>query len=236
MATKTLLQLGVALDRIFPRLRRRIDEQLVPALVSAPRGLRDLVITTFAEAWLEGGQTGYRVTASYLGAPANISPANARRWREAAVRHGEFILSRFEAVLGGDVTAQSAGVWAKQAGESSVWRGTDEVSDDLAHLEAVEFKQWVRAWPRKLHRSHHDRLEGVTIPIDDLFTLPGGRYAGAQVYGPRAWDVVNDPGEHLSCGHALRFLRQATGEDLSETMRQGNVVYSPPTQSAVFGR
>lgn len=207
MAQTVLSQLGVALDLILPRLRRKIERRLVPELVRAPPGLRSVIVSVFAEAWLEGGRVGYLVHGSLLGAPETPNPESARAWRAAAMTHGEFVLSRFEAVLGdrGELTVESAGRWAKVAGESSVWRGVDEVGDDLARLEGVETKTWVRAWPRDDRRDWHDALNGVTIGIDELFTLPGGPNAGAQVPGPRAWDYVRDPGEHLSCGHALRF-------------------------------
>lgn len=207
MAREVLSQLGVALDLILPRLRRRIEQQLVPELLRAPPGLRDVIITTFAEAWLSGGEVGYRVHGTLLGAPDTPTPESSRAWRNAALKHGEFVLERFEAVLGerDEITAESAGRWAKVAGEASVWRGVDTVADDLAQLEGVETKTWVRAWPRQERRDWHDLLNGTTIGIDELFTLPGGPNRGAQVYGPRDWDAVPSAAEHLNCGHALRF-------------------------------
>jgi len=54
----------------------------------------------------------------------------------------------------------------------------------------------------------------VTIPVDDFFNLDG-----VNVYGPRDWDSLPDPGEWMNCGHALDFKQAVTAEDLEPTLR-----------------
>ncbi len=235
MASHELLPLGRALDRILPRVRRDILHKLLPALLAQPEAARSLLIQVMAGAYATGVQTGWVVHGSLLGGvPTALTGAVAREWRNRAMQHGEFIANRFGRLLELEPTVAQLTRHAAVAGESSVWRGQDEAAQEVATLAEAEWKVWVRAWPRKEHRDWHDNLEGVTIPEEDLFTLPGGPNQGAQVYGPRDWERVPDAGEHLNCGHALRYQRHATAEDLEGTRRGVGVVYTPPTKSEVW--
>ncbi len=235
MANSELLPLGRALDRVLPKVRRDILQKLLPALLAQPEAARSLLVQVMAGAYATGAQTGWVVHGSLLGgAPTTLTGAAAREWRDRAYEHGEFIANRFGRLLELEPTVNQLSRHAAVAGESSVWAGQDDAAQEVAILAEAEWKVWVRAWPRKEHRDWHDALEGVTIPEEDLFTLPGGPNAGAQVYGPRDWEQVPDPGEHLNCGHALRYQRHATAEDLEGTKRGVGVVYTPPTKSSVW--
>ncbi len=234
MASHELLPLGRALDRILPRVRRDILHKLLPALLAQPEAARDLLIRVMAGAYATGVQTGWVVHGSLLGGvPTALTGAVAREWRNRAMEHGEFIANRFGRLLELEPTVAQLTRHAAVAGESSVWRGQDEAAQEVATLAEAEWKVWVRAWPRKEHRDWHDLLEGVAIPEEDLFTLPGGPNQGVQVYGPRDWARVPDPAENLNCGHALRYQRSATAEDLEQTHKGVGIVYTPPTRSEV---
>jgi hypothetical protein len=114
--------------------------------------------------------------------------------------------------------------WAGIVGEAGAWRGMDEAALELGREFEVEWKTWVRAWPRNEKRGWHGVLEGMTIPVNDLFVLPGGPRAGTRVFGPRDWDAVPDVREHVNCGHALAYSKIATTNDLRK-LRVG--LYSP---------
>lgn len=229
------LALGSALDRVLPKVRRDILERLLPALLAQPAAARPLLAQVMAGAYATGVQTGWVVHGSLLGGvPSTLTGQTAREWRDRAYEHGEFIANRFGNLLQAEPTVAQLRQHAAVAGESSVWKGQDEIAEEVAALVEAEYKVWVRAWPRKEQRDWHDALEGVTIPEDHKFTLPGGPNAGAQVYGPRDWEAVPKPGEHLNCGHALRYQRGATAEDLEQTRKGVGVVYTPPTQSAIY--
>ncbi|MCK9513762.1 MAG: hypothetical protein M0R28_21405 [Pigmentiphaga sp.] len=188
-----------------------------------------------AGAYATGVQTGWVVHGTLLGGvPTSLTGRAAREWRDRAFEHGEVIANRFGHLLEAEPTVAQLTRHASVAGESSVWAGQDAAAAEVAILAEAEWKVWVRAWPRKEHRDWHDALEGVTIPEENLFTLPGGPNQGAQVYGPRDWDAVPDAGEHLNCAHALRYQRHATAEDLEGTKRGVGVIYTPPTASATW--
>lgn len=234
MARGELLALGRALDRVLPRVRRDVRERLLAALLERPERARSLLISVMAGAYLTGKQTGWVVHGAALGAPADLTPRRVREWRDQALAHGDFIANRFGRLLELEPTVAELTNHAVAAGESSVWTGQDAAAREVATLAEAEWKTWVRAWPRTDHRDHHDALEGVTIPEEHKFTLPGGNSAGAQVYGPRDWEGVPDPGEWLNCGHALSYHRDVTLEDLEGTMRGRGTIYTPPTRSAIF--
>lgn len=235
MAHGELLALGRALDRVLPKVRSDILERLLPSLLAQPEAARSLLIQVMAGAYATGVQTGWVVHGSLLGGiPTAITGAAAREWRDRAMEHGEFIANRFGRLLEAEPSVAQLTRHAAVAGESSVWNGQDDAAQEVAMLAEAEWKVWVRAWPRKEHRDWHDTLEGITIPEEDLFTLPGGPNQGTQVYGPRDWERVPDAGEHLNCGHALRYQRHATAEDLDGTKRGVGVVYTPPTRSEVW--
>jgi len=227
--------LGRALDRVLPRVRRDIQTRVLDALTD---NLHAVAMTTllqvFAGAYVTGVQVGWLVHGAILGAPLNMSPREVRAWRDRAMRHGHLIANRVRVIAEREPTVAELRQHIVKAGESSVWTGQDDAGEHVATLAEAAWKEWVRAWPRTEHRDHHDALEGVVIPEEDHFTLPGGANAGAQVYGPRDWDAVPDPGEWLNCGHALAYHRDVTEEDLERTRRGVGVVYRPPTRSAVY--
>ena len=237
MASSELLALGRALDRVLPRVRRDILNRLLPALLAQPEAARPLLAQVMAGAYATGVQTGWVVHGNLLGGiPTAITGAAAREWRDRAMQHGEFIANRFGRLLELEPTVAQLTSHAAVAGESSVWAGQDEAAAEVATLAEAEWKVWVRAWPRKEHRDWHDTLEGVTIPEDHLFRLPGGPNAGAEIYGPRDYASVSDFGEWGNCGHALAYHRDVTPEDLEKTRRGIGTIYTPPTRSAIWAQ
>lgn len=222
--------LGDLMDRRFAWLRRVIRQQLVPAILESPAGARALLISLMARSYYQGRNTGYVVHGAYLGAPRFVPAQTRRAWSEEAIRHGQFVVSRLDEIIDerGEVSARWLGNWGEVSGRQAVWQGQDEEAQVMARLAQVDMKRWTRAWDRLEARDWHDELNGVTIPVEDAFTLPGGPNAGSRVYGPRDWDAVADPEEHINCGHALEFLQQATLRDVVDTLGKGAVVYSPP--------
>ena len=223
--------LGQRLDKVFPRLRRDVEDKLVPLIIKQPKLARGVLIDLMAGAYLDGRETGYVVHGSYLGAPRSIPAQTYRAWKDEALTHGEFVARRFEQVLSAkeNVTAQFLGHYASISGEQAAWKGQDTEAEALAKLSEVEFKEFTRAWAREEEREHSN-LEGVVIPVDDLFTLPSGE----RCWGPRDWDSVPDPSEWINCGHALRFFRQVTRDQLDRTLRGIGTVYDPPRRSAIY--
>lgn len=210
-------------------------EKLLPLLMAQPEAARSLLVQVMAGAYATGVQTGWVVHGGLLGGvPTSLTGRAAREWRDRAYRHGEFIANRFGHLLEQEPTVAQLRQHAAVAGESSVWKGQDEIAEEVAALVDAAWKVWVRAWPRQEQRDWHDGLEGVTIPEEDLFRLPGGPNAGAMVYGPRDWERVPDVGEHLNCGHALRYQKHASAEDLEGTRRGVGIVYTPPTRTEVW--
>ena len=67
----------------------------------------------------------------------------------------------------------------------AAWEGADDGGEDVADEVGAEWKEWVRTLIRRDIRDHHAQLEGVIIPRDQLFFLPGGPNVGASVDGPR---------------------------------------------------
>lgn len=226
--------LGRALDRVLPRVRRDLEVRVLAALATVDELPMRLLAQVFAGAYASGVTVGWVVHGAILGAPLDLSPAEVREWRERAMRHGDLIANRVQVIASHEPTIAELRSHVLRAGEASVWSGQDDAGEHVATLAEAAWKEWVRAWPRTEHRDHHDALEGVVIPEEHLYTLPGGNSAGAQVYGPRDWERVPDPGEWLNCGHALAYHRDVTEEDLERTRRGVGTVYRPPTRSAVY--
>jgi hypothetical protein len=218
----TLRALGDALDLTLPRLRRRIKARLLPALARPPPGARRLLRREFTELYLEGGIVGLIVHGTLLGLDEDAltapSPLPA-----AAAAHAELLLTLLQRLLEREPSEATVATWGMQAGESTVWRGVDRGGEHVARVADATTKTWVRAWDRADHRDWHDRLNGVTIGVDELFILPGGPHAGLAVYGPRDFSIVNSPAEWLGCGHALSFGGVA------------GPLYTPPGGTPLFG-
>lgn len=71
-----------------------------------------------------------------------------------------------------------------------------------AETHSLPLKRWVRYRTPKTGKRKHSSLEGLTIPRDELFTLP----SGAKVYGPHDWERYPKVSEWINCGHGLIFL------------------------------
>lgn len=214
------LRLGRHMTTAQRRARERVLTRLLPAL-SAGTDPRNVLITIMASSYVDGRIAALLAHGPSLGRPnARITPAEARAWREAAQQRGLFTADRLQDLLEQrDVTTAQFNQYALGSAEMSTWAGQDDEANELAKIAEVELKEWVRAWPRNEHRDNHDALEGVTIPIDDMFTLE--TEAGAvQVYGPRDWAAHPEASSWMNCGHALRFSRAS-----------GSTVYNPPTAS-----
>lgn len=64
-------------------------------------------------------------------------------------------------------------------------------------------KTWVRVFPRAEHRAWHDDLNGVTIPVEDRFTLTTPRHGTLKVLFPYDGDAPWS--EWIYCGHSVRY-------------------------------
>lgn len=190
----------------------------------------DGAIRNIAQTFMEGRTTGWQAYASDLGFPAAIARETMTAWTVQAREQSATLVSQLVETLGDrpEVTRVFIDNYATNVTNNTLWAGIDASGDELAVLAETEWKTWVRSWPRREERDWHSTLEGVTIPVDDAFTLPGGPNVGAQVYGPRDWDAVDDPGEHMNCGHALRFSVSASEDMLGRTLSLGRTVYEPP--------
>jgi len=215
--------LGAAMSALMARVRRLVEGRLIPDLLERPSAARGTIVDVIARTWMSGALTGYAVHGAYLEAPASIPPSLAQPLAEQALRHGEWTAARIREVLADrELTMGTVGLLARSSAEASAWMGHDTAARGVANMMEAGLKRWVRSWPRKEERPH-SVLEGQVLPEPELFTLPDGR----RVYGPRDWDRVPDPSEWINCGHALVYLREATVAD---------VLYNPPTESAIFGR
>ena len=182
-------------------------------------------------AYIRGRQVGYTVHGRTLGLPRSVPARVIRRWRDAGLLWANAIQTRVMETFDArdDVTALFVRSYAVGVTTQATWSGNDEMFKDLGRATSVEFKRWVRAWPRDEHRDWHDDLNDVVIPVDDLFTLPGGPNAGSQVYGPRDWNRVSDPADWMGCGHALAFETKPAAADVDRA-RADRTVYDPRNQ------
>jgi len=216
-----LVGLGRLLDAAFNRTRNLIER-----IAGTPT--ERVILASLASAHVEGSRIAYAYHGGLLGFPRAIPPSIAREAGERAARHAlrfnTALLERIEAERVTQLFVRSTAALAVRQG---VWGGHDTQARAVAAFAGADFKRWVRAFPRRTQRDHHDAMEGVLIPTEEKFILPGGRNSGARVYGPRAWDDVPDPGEWLNCGHALEFLTNVTQSDLEPTRRALGTIYTP---------
>jgi len=206
------LLLGQLFEAAQQRSRRRAT-QLAELLFTLAV---DEAIRNIAATFLEGRVTGWQAYARDLALPAVITRETVAEWTVQANGQSRTLVSQLVNTLDDrpELTRVFVENYAKNVTDNTLWAGIDASGNELAVLAEVEFKTWVRSWPRREERDWHGDLEGVTILVDELFTLPGGPNVGSQVYGPRDWDAVSDPGEHMNCGHALRFRRTVEGRDI----------------------
>ena len=221
-------ELGSALTNALREARAR-SPAIVDAIIAS--GGIEALRRWLTQNYLRGRRIGYIAQGTTFRFGRFISANVARAWVDESVRYAD----RWTTSLLTEVDERGAPtrMWlenrVRQSSEQGVWNGTDAGTNEVAVLAEAEFKVWVRAWPRDEHRDWHDQLADNIggIPIDDPFILPGGPNAGSRVHGPRDWDAVSDPGEHLNCGHALRFEKRVTGEDLSAARANRGVLYDP---------
>lgn len=219
------LSLGL---RINTALRRNTTsaEAITRALAD---GNIDALQAYLRTAHLDGRRVARVMQGSHLGITNRLDRSTVERWVGSGDKYAKAIANRIERAVNeaGDVEFLQLRSTVLQSGQQAVWNGHDEEAKDVAFLAEAEFKTWLRVWPRVKHRDHHDRLEGVSIPIDADFVLPGGPNSGRRVSAPRAWDDVSDPAEWMNCGHALRFERQVTREQAEPALRNRGVLYDP---------
>lgn len=194
-------QLGAAITLALRRAARLVRR--------AARGLERGDPTVVAQTHLDGRRVALATTGVLLGARARLTAAEARRWRDGSMSYAEEALRLTSVNIGAGMTRAELERYAALVLRQSVWAGQDTEARTIAQDHDAAWKEWVRAFPRTEHRDHHDTLVGRIIPTDSLYELPGGRNAGALVYGPRDWIRLSDPGEWVECGHALRFSRTA---------------------------
>jgi hypothetical protein len=218
--------LGRALQAAF-RLNRADAETWAASITS---GATTAAVRALVRAYLRGRAVGYQVHGRMVGAPASLPARIVRAWRAAGEARALALTSRAVRTFDeqGDLTRAFVRAYAAELTNQTTWSGNDDAFRSLSREYEVEFKRWVRAWPRTSQRDWHDALEDALIPVDDLYTLPGGPNVGTQVYGPRDWDRADDPGEHMHCGHALAFELAPARGDVLDTIERG--VYDPRNQ------
>ena len=226
-----LEELGRALSQAF-RLNVRQAEAWAAAIIA---GNTDAAVRELITAYMRGRAIGYQVHGRMLGASATIPVAVAVAWREAANRYATGLTMRAMRTFDerGDITRVFVRSYATELTRQTTWAGQDDTFKDLGRAFDVEFKTWVRAWPRTTTRDWHDELEdGKAIPVDHLFTLPdhpkNPSPPGTQVYGPRDWERAPEAGQWMNCGHALAFETRPTAENTENP--RGSPIYDPRNQ------
>jgi len=221
-------ELGRALQTAF-RLDRVQAERWAASIIAGNTvaAVRELLV-----AYMRGRAVGYQVHGRMLGAPRDLPARIVRAWRDAGERYSVGLTTRALRTFDerGDITRVFVRTYASELTRQTTWAGQDDVFKDLGRAFDVEFKRWVRAWPRTTPRDWHDELEDVVIPLEDLFTLPAhpdNPDPGAQVYGPRDWDRAPSPANWMNCGHALAFETRPTLESVGVPDR---TVYDPRNQ------
>ncbi|HEX2864355.1 MAG TPA: hypothetical protein VHN99_07280, partial [Deinococcales bacterium] len=177
--------------------------------------LRDLL----RRAWLAGAHAGYTVHGSSLGVPSTVARAIATAWVDAAFATSEEAVTRYRELL--EARDQGLSVdwtrnWANVTAQQHAWAGQDRAAADVAKTVEAQFKEWTRCWASEEHRHWHDELQGVILPIDQPFILPGGPTPALRVYGPR--DAAMGPGDVIHCGHALYYHKEVTRQQLHKTI------------------
>jgi len=226
-----LEQLGRALQYAF-QLNRAEAARWAEAIIANNTGAAVQALTT---AYMRGRVAGYQVHGSMLGAPNGLPERIVRAWQEAGNRFATGVTSRARRTFDehGNVDRVFVRSYASALTRQTTWAGQDDVFKDLGRAFDVEFKTWVRAWPRTTTRDWHDELEdGKAIPLDDLFTLPdhpkNPSPPGTQVYGPRDWERAPEAGQWMNCGHALAFETRPTAENTENP--RGSTIYDPRNQ------
>ena len=221
------LQLGALMLPALTRARNQAVNR-VPAALTSDRRLAAVLVSIFADAYLDGTNVAVVTHGARLGLTSEVVFGETTRGLiDRSLVSIASARDRALATFTQDATVAELTNYFAQAATNMVWQGQDDEAEVLATLATVEWKTWVRSFARDEHRDHHDDLNGVTIPVDDDFILPGGPNAGARCYGPRDWDSIGDPSEWMNCGHALEYKREATTEDIEVTSRSLETVFAP---------
>ena len=197
-----MLSLGRLLDKIKSELKNRISNtELTPKFIR-------FIGERF---YLKGRQASYLTHGLEHQMPKAIPKQRVQLWQESAKQQGTFLTIRFSELLGrrDGLSAEQAKAWLDIAGTQSAFKGIDTEAAQIAEDKALNWKEFVRLYPRKEHRPDHDALEGVIIPIGAKFNLNG-----QLIYGPRDDSVQDWAKEWSSCGHGLRYYKNVTREQL----------------------
>lgn len=198
---------------MIARLRSLMSSALRGAIEAAERILGRDGTDTLATLYLRGAQAAHGAHGPDFGIPRVIPVRIALELRDDALATAERNRERLiAAITANESEVAQALAFARITSTVTTWAGQDDHARRIQELAQLEWKEWVRVWPRDTHRDHHDAMEGTTIPVDEKFVIPFGPNAGARVYGPRAWDDLPSVGEWINCGHALRFHEVATRE------------------------
>lgn len=196
-----MLKLGRLLQRIQASLKRTIDNSEVT---------QSLVSRIGRQAYLQGIKASYQFHGAIHGMPKNVPKARVDNWLDNAEDNANFLVIRFKNLITEkERTQQQAKAWLSTASNVSSLKGVDFEADMIASDLALDWKEWVRLYPRAEHRDHHDALEGKIIPITAKFNLNG-----QLIYGPRDPSVTNWAEEFANCGHGLRYHKNVTREQL----------------------
>ena len=197
-----MLSLGRLLDKIKSELKNRISNtELTPKFIR-------FIGERF---YLKGRQASYLTHGLEHQMPKAIPKQRVQLWQESAKQQGTFLTIRFSELLDrrDGLSADQAKAWLDIAGTQSAFKGIDTEAAQIAEDKALDWKSWVRLYPRKEHRASHDALEGKIIPIGAKFDLNG-----QLVYGPRDDSVKDWAKEFQNCGHGLRYYKNVTREQL----------------------
>lgn len=111
---------------------------------------------------------------------------------------GQMVAQRAAEVLAGR-SAAFVSPYARLAAQILVWDAAREGAQAGAVQGGARLKTFIRVRPAQERRAHSS-LEGLTIPVDDLYNI-----GGTLAYGPG--DERLPWSERAFCGHVLRFER-----------------------------
>lgn len=216
------------LRRYMEAVTRRQRQRAAALADAIAAGLDDDVARWIAISYLDGAEAGALAHARWLGLGEEFvqrpPPRYVRELQAAGLTLGTAFTEFAFAYLETEPTRNALEQYARAQVRQAQWTGQDDGSEATAGFASAETKVWVRAWARTDHRDWHDDMEGTAIQAEELFVLPGGPNAGAEVQRPRDWNRVRDPREWMNCGHALRWETAQTID-----RNAGRVVFQPPT-------
>ena len=197
-----MFKLGQLLDKIKTELKNRISNtELTPKFIR-------FIGERF---YLKGRQASYLTHGLEHQMPKAIPKQRVQLWQESAKQQGTFLTIRFSELLDrrDGLSADQAKAWLDIAGTQSAFKGIDTEAAQIAEDKNLNWKEWVRLYPRTVQRDHHNALEGKIIPIGEKFDLQG-----QLIFGPRDDSVQDWAKEWANCGHGLRYHKNMTREQL----------------------